>query len=218
MGVIIARDYLADRELDGLSGWINGRPFVLLNNTKSAARSRLDLAHEFGHLALHRDVDPAAMADKPTRNLIEKQAFQFARALLLPRDEFPYDIGSGALEELLALKSRWQVSIAALIYRIDDLGLLPKATTDAMWRKRARHGWQVKEPLEDAVRLETPTILKSSNEVLRDQGELAAEDIIARSGLPTVDYLRLCDLDSDFIQASMPANVIRLVDRSRLQS
>ena len=213
-GVMIGRDYLAERELDGLSDWIGDRPYVLLNTTKSPARSRLDLSHELGHLTMHRSVDEATLADPRSFDLLERQAYRFARALLLPASEFAYQVVSGSLDELVAMKSRWQVSVGAMIYRIGDLGLLSKEAVTALWRKHRRAGWHVAEPLEDAVRLERPTLLKSSAELVRDEAGIPATDIIDQSMIPTSDFLRLSGLADDFLDSSLPANVVRLQARS----
>ncbi|MDP9353869.1 MAG: XRE family transcriptional regulator [Chloroflexota bacterium] len=214
-GAVIGRDHLADRELEGLSNWLNGRPFVLLNTTKSPARSRLDLAHELGHLVLHPGVDSAVFDDARAFKLIERQAFRFGGALLLPREEFEFEIVTGSLDELLGMKARWQVSVGAMIYRIQDLGVLPAATVASLWRRYRRSGWHVKEPLEDAVRLEQPTVLKSSMELLRDQGGMLAGDIVEQSNAPGIDLLRLAGLGSDFLASSLPSNVVRLHERAR---
>lgn len=217
-GVVIGRDYLAERELDGLSNWLNRRPFVLLNTTKSAARSRMDLAHEFGHLVLHQGIDPAVFEDPRSFKAIEQQAFRFAGALLLPRDEFAFEIITGSLDELVAMKARWQVSVGVMIHRIQDLELLPSPAVESLWRKYRRSGWHVKEPLEDAVRPEVPTILRSSTELLRDEGGVPAGDIVDQSGVPAIEFLRLLELSADFLASSLPSNVVRLHDRTRFDA
>jgi Zn-dependent peptidase ImmA (M78 family) len=42
-------------EVDAFSMWCQGRPFVFLNTMKSAEHSRFDVAHELGHLVLHKN-------------------------------------------------------------------------------------------------------------------------------------------------------------------
>jgi Zn-dependent peptidase ImmA (M78 family)/transcriptional regulator with XRE-family HTH domain len=217
-GVVVARDFLADRELDGLSNWLNGRPFALVNNTKSPARSRTDLAHELGHLVLHTGVNPSVFDDKQAFKLLEKQAFRFAGALLLPRDEFAFEVVDGTMDELIAMKPRWQASIGQMIHRIEDLDLLSPAAHQYLWRKYRRSGWHLHEPLEDAVRLEMPTLLRSSSLVLRDEGGVPGTDIVEQAGVPSEDFLRLAGLDRDFTEERLPPNLIRLQDRQRFQS
>jgi Zn-dependent peptidase ImmA (M78 family) len=47
---------LAERatQVDAYSLWLRGLPFVFLNTLKTAEHSRMDAAHELGHLVLHR--------------------------------------------------------------------------------------------------------------------------------------------------------------------
>jgi len=42
------------REVDAFSLWRHGSPFVFLNTQKTPEHSRFDVAHELGHLVLHR--------------------------------------------------------------------------------------------------------------------------------------------------------------------
>lgn len=214
-GVVIARTYLAERELDGLSAWLNNRPYVIVHNGKSAARSRTDLAHELGHLLLHRGVDPIVLSDKNAFKLLEKQAFRFAGALLLPRSEFAFEISSGTMDEFIGMKPRWQVSVGQLIHRAQDLDLISNASATALWRKYTRSGWRLHEPIEDAVRLETPTLLRSSSEVLRDEGGFVPSEIIDQTGVPAQEYLRLAGLDDEFVEGQLPKNMVRLQSRQR---
>ena len=48
-----------DRDVDAFSFWHGGRPYIFINPDKSAERLRFDLAHELGHLILHKGVSTA---------------------------------------------------------------------------------------------------------------------------------------------------------------
>lgn len=65
-------------ELDAFSTWLDGTPFVFLNTRKSAERSRMDAAHELGHLVLHR-------VGRPQGKEAEEEATRFGAAFLMPR-------------------------------------------------------------------------------------------------------------------------------------
>src|SRR5208282_344946 len=89
-----------------------------------AVRSRLDLAHELGHLFLHRGVTEAQLRHPDMFHLIEDQAFRFGAALLLPEHSFLEDLYSVSLDALLAIKLKWKVSIAMMIERLKDLSIV----------------------------------------------------------------------------------------------
>jgi Zn-dependent peptidase ImmA (M78 family) len=103
---------------DTFSLWWRGRPVVLLNTAKHAAELRVDLAHELGHLLLHRHGVPA----NPKAQLA---ASAFASAFLLPaaaiREEARPAVG---IDQLMSLAGKWGTTPAVLANRLHKLGLL----------------------------------------------------------------------------------------------
>src|SRR5438067_569020 len=67
--------------VDAFSFWRNQRPFVFLNNYKTAEHSIYDSVHELGHLAMHRHA-----GTQPSR-AAEREANQFASAFLMPAND-----------------------------------------------------------------------------------------------------------------------------------
>lgn len=126
--------------VNAFSLWRDDVPFVFLNTIKSAESSRFDAAHELGHLVLHQD-------GSTTGREAEDQANRFASAFLMPRADVLAHVSEVySLEQLIRLKRRWKVSVAALNYRLHKIGV----TTD--WRNRdlciqiSRQGYHKKEP------------------------------------------------------------------------
>jgi Zn-dependent peptidase ImmA (M78 family) len=112
------------REVDAFSMWYDGTPFVFLNTKKTAERCRFDAAHELGHLVMHRHGAPQGQE-------AEKEANAFASAFLMPRRSVLANAPRTAtLKSLIAHKKFWNVSAAALNYRLHSLGL----TTDWTYR------------------------------------------------------------------------------------
>lgn len=167
-GVLVVRTELADRELDGVSRWYGGRPVVILNTTKSAARSRFDLAHELGHIVLHSFVPPEVRSSPSVHKELETQAHRFGSALLLPSDEFREDLWVFNLEEFVALKPKWQTSAQAMLQRTYNLNLISSDDYVRMRKQISARKWRTSEPLESVVREEYPTVIRQSLEVIRD--------------------------------------------------
>ncbi len=98
-----------------------GTPSLIVLNKCAPSRSRFDLAHECGHLILHR----GKTTGTPEK---EAEANHFAGALLLPRvaftREFPREGRSGILETLLRLKRRWGASVGQSLDVVLSLDLL----------------------------------------------------------------------------------------------
>lgn len=108
-GILIVREETDISAIEGLSSWskLVERPIVFLSADKANGfRSRFDLAHEIGHLVLHKHIPRADERDR--YNQMEKQAHQFAGALLLPAETFASEVRIPAnLDNLLILKQRW---------------------------------------------------------------------------------------------------------------
>lgn len=105
-------------DMDAYSFWMNDIPFMFINTRKTVERSRFDVAHELGHLALHKHGSPLGKG-------VELEANRFASAFLMPRGSviakaprFP------SLAILIKFKSYWCVSTSALIKRMNELGLV----------------------------------------------------------------------------------------------
>src|SRR5262249_12604606 len=125
-GAVVARDRLGADSLDGLSQVVaeEGRPYIVIGIDKgSPARWRVDAAHELGHILLHANVQRGTLDRLEKHKKIEEQAHRFARAFLLPLASFGDDLFGVSLDAFRALKPRWNVSIATMIFRARDAGL-----------------------------------------------------------------------------------------------
>jgi Zn-dependent peptidase ImmA (M78 family)/DNA-binding XRE family transcriptional regulator len=106
-------------EVDAFSDWQGNTPFVFLNTEKTAERSRMDAAHELGHLVLH------AHTNGGTTRVQEGEAQGFASELLMPARPFlasvPRKITPDAVIEA---KQQWGVSAMAFVYRMHKLQVI----------------------------------------------------------------------------------------------
>lgn len=176
-GVIVSYIPSNCAKVDAFSGWRQAggrtRPFVFLTAYKDAtARSRFDAAHEAGHLVMHADAEPG----NPD---LEREANQFASALLMPRESFgreaPRRLNWGLIWEL---KRRWGVSARAILYRARHLGLL----SEASYRRGFVHLNKTcgrSEPHEPEREL--PVTLRAGVEVIEEDGEF--DELAVRLGL-----------------------------------
>ncbi|HST32711.1 MAG TPA: XRE family transcriptional regulator [Solirubrobacteraceae bacterium] len=104
--------------LDGFSFWRGEKPFVFLNVGKTVEHSRMDAAHELGHLVLHAHGGPGGRE-------AEREAFAFGAAFLMPKGSIVAKVPQGAsLQTLIESKSYWRVSALALARRVYGVGLI----------------------------------------------------------------------------------------------
>ncbi|MFT4048355.1 MAG: XRE family transcriptional regulator [Solirubrobacterales bacterium] len=152
-------------EVDAYSCWVDDEAFVFLNTQKSGERSRMDAAHELGHLVMHR------LRESPQGRDAEREAKAFASAFLMPRDDVisvMQDYPTPDLDELVRLKLRWQVSVAALVYRLNRLGLLTEWHNRNLWIAMSAAEMRSREPEE--ISRETSQVLRKVFEALRADG------------------------------------------------
>lgn len=92
-----------------------GRHVIIVNSRLPASTQRFALAHELGHLTMHNGLSSEEM---------EREADQFAGALLMPREDIRRDLHALRFSALGGLKMKWRVAMSALIYRAHEIGVL----------------------------------------------------------------------------------------------
>ena len=129
------------RNIDAHSFWHGEKPFVFLDTRKSAERSRMDAAHELGHLVLH-------FSESTQRNpQAEREAQEFASTLLMPAGSVLARIRPGStLAEIIKAKHHWNVSVSSLTYRLHTLGLLTKYQFTSLFIEIGKLGYRTNEP------------------------------------------------------------------------
>lgn len=196
-GVVVSRFPLDAESLDAFSeSDSSGRPFVILNADKeSCARARFGAAHELAHILLHKGVEHKSLLSTQEHAQLEDQAHRFAAAFLLPSGDFSRELVAPTLESFCALKERWRVSIAAMIVRCKQLGMLSEEHYERLWINLGRRGWRKCEPLDAEIPTEQPKLIrqcvdmmidahfKSRHQIAEDLS-LACSDIEELGGLP----------------------------------
>lgn len=152
-GVVIEYSDQFSDDVDGLSLWPLGEehlpPLVLLRSGIPTDRMRLTLAHELGHLVLHH---------MPS-NDYEKDANIFAAEFLMPEDDIKGSLTRLTLPIAAALKSKWKVSMQALIVRSHELGEISTATYRRLMTEISTKGYRKCEPV--LLPPETPKLASS---------------------------------------------------------
>jgi Zn-dependent peptidase ImmA (M78 family)/DNA-binding XRE family transcriptional regulator len=199
-GVMVASGPLGNEHLDAFSEYDDdGRPFVFLNSDKGIkVRSRFDAAHELGHLILHRQVDKKNLNRAMDFKLLEEQAHYFASSFLLPTVQFTSELWAPTLDGFRALKSRWNVSIAAMIYRSRSLKLISEDETKRLWINLSRRGWRQNEPLDD-LPAEKPQMISKCIKTLIEEGIKSKDQIVSDLRFSTKDIEELAGLPRGYI-------------------
>lgn len=195
-GVVVTLLRAETNKVSAFSCPFTPRPVVVLTTNKNdKARSRMDAAHELGHLLMHHDADPGSQ-------ILEREANNFAAAFLMPADQIrshlPRRLNWNALTEA---KQVWGVSLAALLYRSRTLGVISEASYRramvTMGRQTWPDGatWRTREPA-DLGEQERPALLHRAFELAESRG--ITLDTLANEVCLPVDAVReVLGLDLD---------------------
>lgn len=179
-GIASCRYELEGERIDAFSFWCGVRPLVFLAvERESGARVRFDLAHELGHLVLHRWIEDDELKDPKTLKCIEAEADRFAGAFLLPRRSFPNEVYTPRLDYFVDLKRRWGVSVQGMVYRCKNLEVIDDSQFTNLYKQISFRKWRKKEPLDDpnVMRIESPKLLAKAISLLIESGRKDASDI-----------------------------------------
>jgi Zn-dependent peptidase ImmA (M78 family)/DNA-binding XRE family transcriptional regulator len=173
-GVPIITGIVEAKKIDAFSR--KGKTTLIFLNQyiQSSSRWAFDLGHECGHLVLHSGVQTGS---KTT----ESEADRFASAFLLPERAFRREFGMAkrlSWPHVFELKRRWRVSVAAIVRRAYDLGLIqPSAYRHAcqyISLKKWNHG-EPQEPTFQQPELFLPALLSLGTSVRMTLRELCEE-------------------------------------------
>jgi len=119
---------IPDPDLGPISGQFSLEeegPVIRYNSKEPPMRQRFTVAHEIGHYALgHGDYFRDPIRNFSTRNFDPKeaQANRFAAELLMPEIAVSGLIRERGITDVKALAREFQVSEAAMMYRLKNLG------------------------------------------------------------------------------------------------
>ena len=171
-GVVIVCHLVRSTKVDAFSR--HGRTsMIFLNQTiRSSSRWNFDIAHECGHLTMHRDMLTGSSET-------EWAADRFASAFLMPRKAFSreFKLSPFSWRHLFDLKRRWQTSLAAIVRRAYDLGLISAVDYRRSFQYMSFKGWNKGEPEEPSF--QEPELLSTTLSALGRSVELTLESLCA---------------------------------------
>lgn len=128
--------------IDGFAARFGCEHVVVLNPNVPNDRGRLNAGHEWGHV-LYEDCGQGV---KWSHKAVEGRAYEFAFHLLMPPAVLCDAFSGRSMVKLVQFKERYGVSLAAMVYRAEKVGILGRTETEWLWRQFAMRGWRKREP------------------------------------------------------------------------
>lgn len=153
----------ASPDVDAVSLWNAGIPYIFLNTRgKTPERTRMNAAHELGHLVMH------TRARSVHDHNSEREASTFASAFLMPRRGIMTSVRHGAtIRELIRIKRVWKVSLSSIVYRLRELNMLTRREYKARFVEIGRNDFRKREP-DGMRRGEVSSVLDRMFKTLHD--------------------------------------------------
>ncbi|MFP5472402.1 MAG: ImmA/IrrE family metallo-endopeptidase [Gammaproteobacteria bacterium] len=183
-GIIVGQSDFGGASISGVTFKAPGNPaLVVVSSTAPADRMRFTLAHELGHLVMHRFPTPD----------METEANTFASAFLMPeRDILPAFAGRQVTLELLAgLKLEWRVAMQALLMRARGLDIVTANQNRYLWQQISARGWRLREPPETDFPREVPSVMTKLISSHLDQLGYSFDDLLRMNRETESDFVNL---------------------------
>ncbi len=178
-------------KVDGTSAvTLNRVPVIFINKFSSNDRKKFTLAHELGHIVLHS----YKVNNRKSEKEMEDEANEFASELLLPKKVVKSDLKDLNLNKLEMLKSKYGVSMGALLYKAKSLNAIPESTHKYLLIEMSRMGWLKKEPIRTNLTIDSSTTMCEILSHYYDVLDYNDEELSAMVSLNLEDFLRLKSL------------------------
>lgn len=187
-GCFVMHAELPDAAMSGVTLRVPDiRPCIFLNKTMPADRMRHTLAHELGHLILHR---------YPNSEM-EREADSFAAAFLMPANDIrPYFAGKRIdLRLLAALKPEWRVSMQSLLYRASTLRFVNDNQARYLWQQFSIRKMKMREPPELDIPPETPSLVAKLISLHIGKLGYTVEDLATVAALYKREFVSMYGID-----------------------
>ena len=135
------------------------KPMIFLTKNKTAVRSRFDIAHELGHLILHKNINMDEL-DNEEQKIIEKEADYFAGCFLLPSQSLIQEYICNNLQALFILKRRWKISVQAIATRLKDLNLIDDNQNQYIYKQLSFNHYRQEDPVDSEIQHEDMYLFK----------------------------------------------------------
>ncbi len=141
-GILIYICDINDDKFLGMNGFVNKRPYIIVNKNLSPENSRLTIAHELAHLIFNW---PKDLSEKS----IEEKATNIAKAFLFPKNNAIFELGihrNKISNDMTLICQEYGISMSLLVKRAKALKIISNETVKNYNEMAKSLGWKKNEP------------------------------------------------------------------------
>lgn len=141
-GILVFACHIDNNKFSGMNGFVNGRPYIVINGNMSAERNRSTIAHELAHLLF----DWSEFEDDKE---VESMATGISGAFLLPQKDAIRELGlrrTRITNDMIMVCREYGVSMYLLVTRAKYANIVTERTATEFYIAAGQHGWRTNEP------------------------------------------------------------------------
>ena len=154
-GFLIFLHEIEDDKFSGINGFVNDRPYIMLNKNMTAERNRSTLVHELAHLMFNWK------AANLNAKEIENYATAIGGAFLFPKVDVVRELGIRrrvVSKDMLMVAVEYGISMMMLVKRAEICNVISESAARSFYFLAAQHGWRKNEP--SRIEVEKPLLFE----------------------------------------------------------
>lgn len=185
-GILIYECELDNNNFSGMNGFVNNRPYIVLNPKMNPERNRSTTVHELAHLMF---VWPENMDEKA----VEKLATAISGAFLFPKSDVLRELGvhrSSITNDMIPVAKEYGISMMLLVKRAELCDVISSTTATDFFIKASKAGWRTSEP--SRIGVEKPMLFEQLVYRAVNEKEISVQRGAELLRIPYDNILAMC--------------------------
>ena len=185
-GILVYECEVDNSHFSGMNGFVNGRPYIVINPLMNAERIRSTIVHELAHLMFN-------WSDEMDKNKSEYMATAISGAFLLSKTDALRELGirrSAITMDMSLVAKEYGISMWLLTKRAEQCEIVSASAARAFYIYASGRGWRTSEP--SRINKETPSLFNQLVFRAVNEGEISIQRGAELLNVPYDRVLKMC--------------------------
>lgn len=190
-GVLVSVCDVESSKFSGMNGFVNGRPYIVVNGNMSPERNRSTIAHELAHLVFE-------WPDDMDEKTVEETATAIAGAFLFPKADAIRELGihrNKITNDMTLVCREYGISMFLLVKRAQMAKIISSETAKNFYVLASSLGWRTHEPVR--IEKEKPMLFEQLVFRAVSEGEVSIQRGAELLKMPYDMVLSRCQFKED---------------------